>query len=171
MIEGIPTFITDEEVRQRAQANAENVARQQIEREHLAALAQARQNDAERLAARQQSESRAAEQLAELRPLYERRTQAAAALAKAVADFASIESEIKASLVPIERGLFRPGVDMGQQAQRLAQLRTQAGLPARHDVIGTAGLNRLAKAVIVGILNGYILDGAIMVGGRGVTIE
>lgn len=162
---------TEADIEQEAHSQALLAARRKLEAEYQADYQRGQQQHAEVAQRRRAVEQDAVQSLAALRPAYERR---AVAEQKRIdlPGFMAAESEIKQGLALIDQALARvwAGIDQNERAHRMIAMRRAAGLPLHHGDV-SPGLDKLSKTVIVGILNGFILEGAITVGGRGVGIE
>jgi hypothetical protein len=167
--------ISDAQVRQRAAANAEKQALQELQTEE-AARARLHQKALDAEARLQHSvEGDVAGALAQLRPLYQRRIELALGLAEVAREFWDVEAALRKQMGEACRPLDTLRLDPAAWQQLLAELRVRAGLSSQHSTLDIRlgeGEGYDVASVLLSLLTfGYVSPGRIDLPSHSMTVS
>lgn len=115
--------ITDSAVKARAAANAEAIARQQLEHERQIALDSAKQQAQQEEAAQERLQAIGRQAFDDMEKSYQRRDELAAAVAAALKDLAEFTIALEKARIQTIDDMQRAGVDMGRLSLSVSQCR------------------------------------------------
>jgi hypothetical protein len=132
--------ISDAEIKARAESNARNQARIELEKEKRAQLEREEATRLQQAQAFTSNQADAKAQLATLKDGYKRRAEILASMAPLMDELASLDSSLLAKSQGICDSLLGQWRIMGKDPRtEVPTLRTSAGLPQWHDEIARAG--------------------------------